>query len=160
MSAPEGQPDVVMTGNEPDPGPGPGPGPSLVDSPPSSSSESHVSFDPRNPNLPPDEQCTDYTPVFPGDWRDEDVGSLLETGWSDNPVNVRVNWQAYVPFWTAPDWDPSIETTIDGKTQRAARGGAEAFMRPTILPRDQDVPRTDYTKYVCDHLVDGGFLIG
>lgn len=149
MSAPEGPSDVFMA----DPGPGPGPGPSLVDSPSSSSSESHVSYDISM--LPPDDQCMDYTPVFPGEWQQEDATSLQEKGWSRTTLASLVSFQAYVPFWTKPNWDPTIETTIEGMMQRAVRGGAEAFMRPTIISRDRDVPRTDYTKYVCYHAPKG-----
>ena len=145
MSSPEESPNVVVYE--------PGRGPSLVDSPPgSSSTESHVSFDVSN--LPPDEQCMDYSSVYPGDWRQEDADGLRELGWSQRPMRDHVPWQSYVPYWSKPGWDPNIETTMDGSMQRAIRGDAGNFMRPMILPRDSDVPRTDYTKYVCYHCLE------
>lgn len=144
MASPEEQPNVVPYE--------PGPGPSLVHSPSGSeSTASHVSFDPDS--FPPDEQCTDYTPVFPGDWRQEDAEGLMELGWTGKSMDEYAYWQSYCPFWTSPNWDPTIESTIDGSMQKAVRGNAEVVMRPTILPRDQDVPRTEYTKYVCNHSV-------
>lgn len=143
MSLPEEPPDVVM--HEP------GPGPSLEDSPSDSSSESHVSFDPGN--MPPDEQCTDYTTVYPGDWRQEDAKGLQELGWWSVPPNDRIYYQAYTPQWTDPAWDPTIETSLNGSMKRVVRGGADSLMRPTILPRDEEVPRTEYTKYVGHHLM-------
>lgn len=141
MSLPEEPPDVVMHD--------PGRGPSLEDSPSDSSSESHVSFDPAN--MPPDEQCTDYSTVFPGDWRQEDAQGLQELGWWNVPPNDRTYWQAYTPQWTDPAWDPTVETSLDGSMKRVIRGGADSFMRPTILPRDEEVLRTEYTKYVYCH---------
>ncbi|KAK7718948.1 hypothetical protein SLS63_010361 [Diaporthe eres] len=137
MASPEEDPNVVPSQ--------PGPGPSLVHSPSGSeSTASHVSFDPDS--LPPDEQCLDYTPVFPGDWRQEDEEGLLALGWTGKPIHEYAYWQSYCPFWTSPTWDPTIETTIDGSMQKAVRGSGEVVMRPTILPRDEGVRRTEYTK--------------
>lgn len=157
MSAPEEEPNVVPYE--------PGPGPSLVQSPSGSeSTASHVSLGPDS--LPPDDQCTDYTPVFPGDWRQEDAEGLMELGWTAKSMTEYAYWQSYCPFWTSPTWDPTIESTINGSMQKAVRGSGEVSMRPTILPRDQDVPRTEYTKYVCGHSLKpwsrdgGGRLLG
>ncbi|KAI7779937.1 hypothetical protein LA080_000149 [Diaporthe eres] len=137
MASPEEEPNVVPYE--------PGPGPSLVHSPSGSeSTASHVSFDPDS--LPPDEQCLDYTPFFPGDWRQEDEEGLLALGWTGKPMHEYAYWQSYCPFWTSPTWDPTIETTIDGSMQKAVRGSGEVVMRPTILPRDEGVRRTEYTK--------------
>lgn len=123
-------------------------GPSLVHSPSgSSSTESHVDFD---PNVDLSEVCTDFSSVFPGEFQKEDEDDLNKLGWVRRTEAERSAWlPAWVPYWTRPDWDPSIEVSFDGTNKRAVRGDAENFMRPTIRPEDNDVPRTFYTKYVC-----------
>lgn len=100
-------------------------------------------------NVPPDDQCWDW-PVFPGDWKRQDEAALIDGGWTDVPRNQQWPW-SYVPYWTKPSWNPNIETSIDGTKQRAVRAGAQNSMRPMILPRDQNIPRTEYTKYVFYH---------
>lgn len=123
-------------------------GPSLIHSPSgSSSTESHVEFD---PNVDLTDVCTDFSSVFPGEFEQEDVEDLQKLGWVRRTEAERSAWlPSWVPYWTRPDWDPSIEVSFDGTNQRAVRGDAENTMRPTILPGDNDVPRTFYTKYVC-----------
>lgn len=139
MSLPEEPPNVAA--------PDPGHRPSLSDSPSGSSSgESHQSF--YIENLPPDDQCTDYSSVYPGEWRQDDAEGLRELGWAQRPMAAYLGWQPYVPNWSHPQWDPNVEISMDGKMQRAVRGEVKHFMRPMILPGDSNVPRTEYTKCV------------
>lgn len=120
-------------------------GPNLVASPSgSSSTESHVDFD---PNVDLTEQCTDFSTVFPGGLQEGDADDLQELGWVQRTDAERAAWPPFwVPYWTRPGWDPSIEVSFDGTNQRAFRGDTENSMRPTILPGDENVPRTNYTK--------------
>lgn len=123
-------------------------GPDLIHSPSgSSSSASHASFHPDD--VPSDEQCTDYSAVFPGEWLQSDADELYGLGWVRTPGIFQVSWQPFVPYWSRPGWEPGTEYTLDGSKQRAARGDREVQMRPAILQRDRGVLRTRYTRYVC-----------
>lgn len=111
----------------------------------SSDTESHVSFD---EDQLPDGTCTDYARVFPGPWNLEDERRLLELGWKERSNVDKFWWRRFVPHWTNPTWDPNFEITVDGTKTRAARGDARATMRPAILPADEGIARTSYTRYV------------
>ncbi|KAI7776410.1 hypothetical protein LA080_005365 [Diaporthe eres] len=108
-----------------------------------SDTESHVSFD---EDQLPDGTCTDYSRVFPGPWSREDERRLLELGWKERSNVDKFWWKRFVPYWTSPTWDPKFEITVDGTKIRAARGDARTTMRPAILPADERMARTSYTR--------------
>lgn len=83
--------------------------------------------------------------AFDGEWSESDETQLAAKGWSKSPPDAVKDWKVFVPFWTAPDWDPKIETTMDGQSRRAVRGDSRARMRAAILPRDEGISRTGYT---------------
>lgn len=70
---------------------------------------------------------------------------LKRDGW-EAPMNVRT--KEYVPYWTDPNWNPAVETSIDGRLQRAVRGDASQNLRPAVLAIDQQDNPTQYAKYV------------
>lgn len=118
-----------------------GPGASAGDD--SSDTESHMSFD--SDDLP-DGICTDYSRVFPGQWNIEDEKKLSELGWKERSRVDRFWWKRFVPYWTHPEWDPAIEIKVDGTRTRASRGDARATMRAAILPADDEIARSSYTR--------------
>ncbi|KAJ0106768.1 hypothetical protein J7T55_001292 [Diaporthe amygdali] len=97
-------------------------------------------------NASTDDQCTDYSDVFPGLWTQDDQEALKELGWEPRSYDERTTWQSYVPYWSHPQWDPEIEIKSRGSLARASRGESRAIMRPMILPGDSDIPRTRYTR--------------
>jgi hypothetical protein len=126
-----------------------GAGPDLTVSPASSTSTStHESFD--IDYMIPDDQCKDYRTVFPGEWKDSDEDGLEQPGWAARTEEEKAAWKpTWVPYWTRPNWDPSIEVSMDGSKKRTRRGDLENFMRPAILEHDESIPRTKYTRFVC-----------
>lgn len=114
------------------------PGASAGDDP--SDTDSHVSF---NEDDLPDGICDEYAGVFPGSWNIEDEDKLQELGWEARSRAALFWWKRFVPHWTHPNWDPAFEITVDGAKTRASRGEA---MRPAILPADEGIARTSYTR--------------
>lgn len=119
----------------------PGPSASAGDNP--SDTDSHVSFDEGDL---PDGICNDYARVFPGPWNVEDEDKLQELGWEARSRVDMFWWKRFVPYWTHPNWDPAFEITVDGRRTRASRGDAREAMRPAILPVDEGIARTSYTR--------------
>jgi hypothetical protein len=108
-----------------------------------SDTDSHVSFD--EDDLP-DGICNDYARVFPGPWNIEDEDKLRELGWKSRLRTEMFWWKRFVPYWTHPNWDPAFQITVDGTKTRASRGDAREAMRPAILPADEGIPRSRYTR--------------
>ncbi|KAG8169727.1 hypothetical protein KVR01_000472 [Diaporthe batatas] len=105
-----------------------------------SDTDSHISFD--EDDLP-DGICDEYAGAFPGPWSIEDEDKLQELGWEGRSRTDRFWWKRFVPYWTHPNWDPAFEITVDGTKTRASRGER---MRPAILPVDEGIARTNYTR--------------
>ncbi|KAG8170027.1 hypothetical protein KVR01_000772 [Diaporthe batatas] len=124
-------------------------GPDLRDSPTSSTSSSLSHASAWGDAWANDSgQCTDYSTVFPGEWKSEDAAALRGLGWASRSLEVaqRVFNPASVPYWTRQDWDPNYEHSVDGTKRRRTRGDIWHRLRPAILPRDSNIPRTDYTR--------------
>lgn len=91
-----------------------------------------------------DAQYDRVAEVFSGRWSTEDAAALKKMGWTDRRDEDVDKWEFYVPYWTNPNWDPSLEVKFDGTMERAARGDTQALMRPAIQTGDRE-NRTSYT---------------
>lgn len=91
-----------------------------------------------------DDRYNRVADVLNGQWSNEDTRNLRRMG-RRSRIDADVNkWTTYVSYWTISDWDPSLEVNIDGTMETAARGDAQAHMRPAILREDRE-NRTAYT---------------
>lgn len=92
-----------------------------------------------------DAQYDRVAEIFLRQWNGEDERALRRSGWKKRKDEAVEGWKVFIPSWTHPRWDPSIEITMDGEWRRAARGDSQARMRAAILPSDQGLARTEYT---------------